>query len=386
MNEFKNVKYCSKCVMPETTEGASFDENGECMACQAQKIKKEVNWGKRKKELDKILAKAKEEAGNNYDCIVPISGGKDSIYQLHVICKEYGMKPLAVTFNHGGFTKTGLYNLHNCLKQFNIDHLQFTLNDDVIKKIQKRSIETIGDYCWHCHSMVASITLQAAVNYGINLIVWGESGAEYGHQGATYNNIVKFDKDYFTKLSSKFSPEEFCNEELTMRDLFPASLPTEEQCKYLIGIHLGNYIPWDAEKQVKFVKETYGWKEREVSGSYKKYKSIECSFEPIHEFLCYLKRGYARTTLQAAQEIREGKINKEQAQYLIDKYERIEPKHLNYFLERVGLTGIEFRNIIEKLKHEKIKGLNLPAGKEWRKVEEDGEPFIDRLIKEMKGE
>jgi N-acetyl sugar amidotransferase len=372
--------------MPETTEGANFNENGECMACQAQKIKYEVDWKAKRKELDKILTKAKEEAGNNYDCIVPISGGKDSIYQLHVICKEYGMKPLAVTFNHGGFTKTGFYNLQNCLKQFNIDHFQFSLNDEVIKKIQKRSIETIGDYCWHCHSMVASITLQTAVNYGINLIVWGESGAEYGHQGATYNNIVKFDKDYFTKLSSKFSSEEFCNEELTMRDLYPASLPSEEQCKNLVGIHLGNYMPWNAEGQVKFVKETYGWKEREVSGSYKKYKSIECSFEPIHEFLCYLKRGYARTTLQASQEIREGVLNKEQAMYLINKYERIEPKHLNYFLERVGLTGIEFRNIIEKLKHEKIKGINLPADKEWRKVEEDGEPCVDRFIKEMKGE
>lgn len=380
MDKFDGVKYCSKCVMPETTEGASFNEDGLCMGCQAQETKKEVYWPDKRKELDAILEEAKDCAGDNYDCIVPISGGKDSCYQLHVIVKEYGMKPLAVTFNHGGFTKTGLYNLYTCLDKFNVDHMQFTLNNDLIKRIQKRSIETIGDYCWHCHAMVNSYTLQTAVNYNIPLIIWGESGAEYGHQGATYNNVVKFDKDYFTKLSSKLSMEEFACEYISQRDLFPAQLPDDKDCENITGIFLGNYMPWDAEKQVEFIKKEYGWKTREVSGTYKDYKSIECSFEPMHEFTCYLKRGFARGSLQAAQEVREGKLTIEEAFKLINKYERIEPKHLDYFIKRTGLTATEFRNKIDKLKHGKIAGLNLPAAKEWREVEEDGKPYTERLL------
>lgn len=383
--EFKELNYCKKCVMPDTTEGANF-KDGECMGCQAQKTKVDVNWEAKKKELIKILEEAKKGAGDNYDCIVPISGGKDSVYQLHVICKEFNMKPLAVTFNHGGFTKTGQYNLWNALKKFNIDHLQFTLNDNTIKKIQKRSIETIGDYCWHCHSMVNSITIQTAVNYGINLVIWGESGAEYGHQGATYNNVVKFDEKYFEKVSSKLTSEEFAKGDLTMRDLYPSKLPPVEKCKNIIGIHLGNYIPWNTEEQVKLIKKEYDWKEREVSGSYKKYKSIECSFEPIHEFLCYLKRAYARTSLQASQDIRDGNITRNEAFELVEKYERIEPKHLEYFLERVGMTPVEFREAVDKLKHEKVEAINLHTYTEWRNVEEDGAPFADRFIADKKGE
>lgn len=386
MSELNGLKYCSKCVMTSTFEGQNFNEDGLCITCQAQEIKKKVNWDEKRKELEKILQNAKDNAGNNYDCIVPISGGKDSIYQLHVVCKEYNLKPLAVTFNHGGFTKTGLYNLWNCLDQFNIDHIQFTLNNDLIKKIQKRSIETIGDYCWHCHNMVSSFILKTAVMYKIPLIIYGESGSEYGHQGATYNNIVKFDKDYFTRLSAKLTPEEFCNDEISMRDLYPAQLPSEEECKNIIGIHLGNYIPWDAEKQVEFVKKEYNWKGREVSGSYKDYKSIECSFEPMHEFTCYQKRGFARSSIQANQDIRDGKVTREIAFDLLDKYERITPRHFGYLLKRCNCTYSEFMDFIEKLRPEELKGRILPSSIEWREVEEDGKPFIERFLKKMRGE
>jgi len=373
------MKYCSKCIMPETVEGQKFDKKGECITCQAQGTKKDVDWAKREKELERILKEAKENSGNNYDCIVPISGGKDSLYQLHVIKKHYGLKPLAVTFNHNWFTKTGFRNLLTCLEKLDIDHIMFTPNRKLVNNIAKRSVETIGDACWHCHAGVAAFTLKAAVMYGIKLIIWGESGAEYGHQGATYNNMVKFDKDYFTKLSAKLSTDEFSCDYISMKDLFPFELPTEEECKNINGIHLGNYIKWDTERQVNLVKRVYGWKGREIGGSYKDYKSAECCMAGIHDFLCYLKRGFGRSSIQSSQEIREGKLSRDEALELIKKYERIEPIQLNYFLEIAGLTPIEFREQIEKLRHEAIN-FPLTADKEWRDVKEERKPYFLELI------
>lgn len=377
------MKYCKTCIMPDTTEGASFDKAGNCKGCQAQNTKKNVDWQARKKDLDKILKKYKSK-NSNYDCIIPISGGKDSVYQLHVICKEYGLKPLCVTFNHGGFTKTGLYNLHNALDQFNVDHVQLTLNNDLVKRIQKRSIETLGDYCWHCHNLVSTFTLQVAVMYNIPLIIWGESGAEYGHQGADYNKIVKFDKDYFKNLSSKLTPEEFKCEYITDRDLHLCNNPDSDFLDSVVGIHLGNYIPWDTEGQVKLIKKLYNWKGREVGGSYKDYKSIECSFEPMHEHLCLLKRGYARTSLQVSQEIREGKKTRKEGFDLVNRYERIIPRTLGYYLQRAGINPKKLRQWILPLKHEKTLNQEISLGKEWRNTAEDGKPFYERLIEEMR--
>ena len=113
---FKNLRYCARCCMPETQEGVKFDELGICQACQSSEQKIHINWVDREKNLRDLLDVAKSKAGNNYDCIVPISGGKDSVYQLHVLVKVYGMKPLAVTFSHNWYSETGWYNLQNALQ------------------------------------------------------------------------------------------------------------------------------------------------------------------------------------------------------------------------------------------------------------------------------
>ena len=376
----EGLKYCTKCIMPETVEDTSFDENGLCRTCQSQNQKKKVGWKKRRKELKKILDDAKEKAGSNYDCIVPISGGKDSLYQLHVIVKEFGMKPLAVTFHHGWFGKTGWYNLENALEKMDIDHVMFTPARSLVNRIAKRSVETIGDACWHCHAGVAAFTIKMAVAYKIPLLIWGESTAEHGR--ATYDKPDKFDRDYFLRVSSKLTPEQFACEYLTLKDLFPFEVPSAEECDAinLNGIHLGDYIPWDTDKQVEFIKKEYAWKGREVGGAYKDYKSAECCMAGIHDFLCYLKRGFGRASIQASGDIRDYGMTREDAFELARKYEQIEPRQLHYFLEIAGLTPTEFRNQIEALKHEALKGVPLPADREWRKCEEEGKPFMQQLI------
>jgi N-acetyl sugar amidotransferase len=366
--------------MPETVEGQEFDDKGLCRTCQSQAQKKNVDWKAREKALRKILTEAKENAKGKYDCIVPISGGKDSLWQLHVIVKEYGMNPLAVTYDHGGFCKTGLKNLAIAINKMGIDHLMFKNSYGLIRRMQKRAIELMGDPCWHCHTGVTAITLQTAVEKNIPLIIWGESTAEHGR--ATYDNPDKFDRDYFLRVSGKFTLKQFACDYITEKELSCFDLPSVEDCKKLNGIHLGDYVPWDVEKQVKFLKETYGWTGREISGAYKDYKSAECSFAGYHDFPCYQKRGYGRASIQASDDIRAGTITREQGFEIAQKYEQIEPKDLHEFLAEIDMTPVEYRNAIEKLKHPAAKNINLPADKEWRKCEEDGKPFMQRLMEE----
>ena len=141
----------------------------------------------------------KNNAGDNYDCLVPISGGKDSAFQLHILTKVYGMKPLAVTFSHNWFTDVGNYNLWNILEKLNVDHLMFTPNRGLVNKIAKQSLYMIGDSCWHCRAGIGSFPLQAAIKFQIPLIIWGESFAEAGNKGSYMDNggePIPFDEEY----------------------------------------------------------------------------------------------------------------------------------------------------------------------------------------------
>jgi N-acetyl sugar amidotransferase len=366
--------------MNECVEGQEFDSEGLCKTCQSQAQKQKIDWPARREALGKIFADAKANAGNNYDCIVPISGGKDSTWQMHVLVKEYGMKPLAVTFSHNWFSKTGWYNLMNSLEKFNLDHVMFTPGRELVNRCARHSVETIGDACWHCHAGVAAFVLKMAVAYKIPLIVWGESTAEHGR--ATYDKPDKFDRDYFLRVSAKFTNEQFACEYLSLRDLFPFEVPSAEECEAigLNGIHLGDYIFWDTEKQVKFIKNKYGWKGTRIEGAYKDYKSAECSMAGIHDFLCYLKRGYCRASIQASEDIRAGWMTREEGFELAKKYERILPKSISYFL---GITGMTFGELIYKLEplaHEKMYENGGSFSEEWRDVPEAGKPFAQRLI------
>ena len=248
---FAHLQYCVRCCIPQTQEGVIFDELGVCQACQSAEQKIHIDWTQREKVLRGILDNAKAKAGNNYDCIIPISGGKDSTFQLHVLTQVYGMKPLAVTFSHNWFSETGWYNLQNSLEQFNVDHVMFTPNRRLVNKLAKHSLAGIGDSCWHCHAGVGAFPLQAAVRFNIPLLIWGESIAESSGRASYLNPVRKFDREYFTKVSAKLRPDQMVRDDVSLRDLEPFQVPSAEDCERVgvHGIHLGDYIFWDDERR-----------------------------------------------------------------------------------------------------------------------------------------
>ncbi len=383
--ENKGIKYCIRCCMPETQEGLSFDEMGICQACQSSEQKIHINWVEREKQLRKILEEAKSNAGNNYDCVLPISGGKDSTFQMHVLVKVYGMKPLAVTFSHNWYSETGWYNLQNALQQFNVDHIMFTPNRDLVNRLAKKALSGIGDACWHCHAGVGSFPLHIAVKFKIPLSVWGESIADSSGR-ATYNcPIHKFDREYFTKVSAKLKPNEMVCEYLSERDLYMFEVPSVEEIKKaeVFGIHMGDYLFWDDERQTEFVREHYGWKETQMEGTYKGYKSAECIMAGIHDFTCYLKRGYGRGTYHASMDVRNGLITREEGFNLANKHDTERPEALDYYLKITGMTEEEFYKLMKEKKVDKIKNMNLPITIKTHKNKELIKPFVEQIIEKI---
>ena len=174
----KGIRYCNRCCFPATMDDISFDKLGICKSCQSSEDKMSIDWKQREKKFRKLVNIAKKKSKSNYDCVLPISGGKDSFFQAHILVKKYGLKPLAVTFSHNWYTEVGVYNLHRCLEVFNLDHIQFTPARKLVNKLAKKSISAIGDSCWHCHSGVGAFPLQIATKFNIPLLVWGESVSE----------------------------------------------------------------------------------------------------------------------------------------------------------------------------------------------------------------
>ncbi len=379
---FSKLRYCARCCMPETQEGIKFDEMGICQACQSSEQKIHINWVEREIELKAILDNAKAKAGNNYDCIIPISGGKDSMFQLHVLVKIYGMKPLAVTFSHNWYSETGWYNLQNALQEFNVDHIMFTPNRDLVNRIAQRSLSGIGDACWHCHAGVGAFPLQAAVRFNIPLLIWGESIAETSGRASYKDPVHKFDRDYFTKVSAKLRPSEMVTDQLSERDLYPFNVPTVEEIEKVgvFGIHLGDFIFWDEERQTEFVSQHYGWKETEMEGAYKGYKSAECIMAGVHDFTCYLKRGYGRSTFQASLDVRNGLLTREEGIALASKIDSERPGALDYYLKITKMSEPQFYDIMKQLKHLKLIDTEVPVIDRTRPNKEITVPFFEQLI------
>lgn len=359
---FPHLRYCARCCLPETCEGIQFDELGICLACRSQEQKMRMDWAVREKKLRALLEKAKAESGNNYDCVVPISGGKDSCYQLHILVKVYGLTPLAVTFSHNWFTEVGKFNLSNILEKLDVDHMMYTPNRGLVNKLARQSLPLIGDACWHCHAGVYSYPFHVATKFRIPLIIYGESYAEASAR-TTYLDEAETEKDmvdYAWKNTSAGNGDKMLSDDVTRKDLtlfYPPS-PDEMREAGIYGIHLGDYLYWDNERTTEFLIKEYGWKEDKVEGSYKHYKSVECKMAGVHDYAKFVKRGFGRATDFASQDVRAGIMTREEAFDLAAKVDAERPNEgLDYYLSITGYTEEEFHQTLINMRKDNAKSL-----------------------------
>lgn len=358
------LQYCVRCCMPETAEGIKFDDRGVCNACNSSEEKMHINWEEREKKLKEKLERHKEKYKDRaYDCIVPISGGKDSFFQTHILTKVYGMRPLAVTFSHNWFTEVGKRNLENLLETFDVDHLMYTPRRGLVNRLARRSIEKIGDSCWHCHAGIGAFVVKIAIKFDIPLIIWGESTAEEGCRLSYYESTKKdiFDENYFTWISARQDVDGMADGEfIKSRELDMFRSPSGEEYRQagIEGFHLGDYMFWDEERHTEFIIREYGWLEDDVEGAYKRYKSVECAMPGLHDWTKFIKRGYGRATDQSTKDVRAGLLTREEGFKIIRDIDPKRPEILDYFLKQTGMTEEQLMNEVKALR--KGKALDLP--------------------------
>ena len=346
------MRYCTRCVLPESHESIQFDSEGVCNICRQAEIKhEEINWTERRKMLDDIVAKYTNKG--EYDCIVPFSGGKDSTFQLWYIVRELGLKPLVVRYNHWGYRPLVEENNIRTFKMLGVDVLEFKSNWNVVKKIMLASLRETGDFCWHCHTGVYAHTMQIAVKYNIPLVFWGESSAEY-RAYHTAEELEEFDRQAFDQMVNLGIDAdrmyELLGGSVSRRDLMAFEFPSDEEMRKLDAraIYLGNYIKWHTKNQVELIKKELGWKGQDVEGipEIYDYEKIECRWQGIRDYCKYIKRGHGRTNHLACIDIRNGELDRETGLNLSLEYDGKRPASLDQFLNVIGITENEFEQIL----------------------------------------
>ena len=347
------MKKCTKCLLPETHESITFDEKGVCSICRQVEYKKDkIDWEAKKAELKELIESYRGKY--DYDCIVPFSGGKDSVWTLYYLMKEFKIKPLVVRFDHGFLRPNLNENTIKVLRNLGADFHTFTPNWKVVQKLMLQSFLEKGDFCWHCHTGIFSYPMHVALRYNVPLILWGEPSSEYTSY-YSYEEEEEVDEKRFNRyVNLGINAVDMAvrlGGTLDERDFKPYSYPPLKDLRKLQykSVCLGSYIPWDVKTQSKIIQDELGWQGdlvENVPGQYN-YEKIECYMQGVRDYIKYIKRGYTRPTHLASIDVRNDRMTREEGVEMVNQFEGKEPPSLEIFLELVGLTKEEFYTICE---------------------------------------
>jgi N-acetyl sugar amidotransferase len=352
------MKYCTKCVMPDTRPKISFDKYGVCGACRASEYKKAIDWTAREKQLKEIFDRYRYTS--KWDCIVPVSGGKDSIYQVHVVKKIYNMNPLCVTFRTEARTQLGEQNLQ-ALRDIGVDHLDFSPNAEAFSKLRLKTLREVGDCSLPDHLAIWGLIPNIALKYKIPLIIWGENpDLEYGAPEDQWE-VAKFNRAWMATqpiLKGK-TVQDWADTDILLMDLQSFIYPTEEQLDELgyMPLFLGHYLPWDCDQNYKIAK-FYGLAvppKKHQLGLYE-YADIDCMYIVIHHYFKFLKFGVNRFTDHTCNEIRKGRLPRAKAIKMVANNDGMLPpkEYIEHFCKRTKITVKEFWEIAEKWRNQEI--------------------------------
>ncbi|MCX5876793.1 MAG: N-acetyl sugar amidotransferase [Deltaproteobacteria bacterium] len=373
----QEVRWCSKCVYPGISAAPmEFDEQGICSGCRMAEVKQhipETEWTRRWEVLKEMAERYRCRDGSRYDCVIAVSGGKDSYFQTHIIKNELKLNPLLVTYNGNNWTEVGWRNMLHMKEAFDVDHLLVSPSVNVLKKLNRLGFIVMGDMNWHAHIGIMTTPMRVGVQYGVPLVFYGEHG---------YLDLCgQFSMDDFPEVAYRNRLEHYGRgyewtyfvgrEGLTEQDFMPWKYPTDQQIfdLGLRGIFLGNYVRWEANEHIKLVVDRYGF---EVSNepfdrTYRTMSNLDDMHENgAHDYLKYIKFGYGRCTDHACKDIRAGLLSRDQAIELVNRYDPVKPKDLQRWLQYVGMTEDEFDRIADTFRDPRV--WTMENGR-WRRQE-----------------
>jgi N-acetyl sugar amidotransferase len=388
------MEYCKRCVYPSNARpGIIIDEDGVCSGCRLIEVRPTVNWDERKEMLIELLEgykSAQRAKENPYDCIIPVSGGKDSTYQTWLMRTQFGMNPLLVSYNHTFNTALGLRNLANLIEKMDCNLVRYTTAPGAAVRLAKYMLEKVGDVTWHYHAGIQTFPIVASVQYDVPLIVWGEEGYSELVGMHNHDDFVEFTKKKRQEHSMRgFEPEDLLDEPdcpVSQYDLAPFFYPSDEDLERVNsrGIYLSNYVPWNGRAQTEFIIDELDF---ETSQSRQRTFNIYDKLDDVHanglhDYLKYLKFGYGRATDDAATEIRHGRMSREQGIELVMKHDPVRPNDLDIFLRASGMTEQQLMDLVEPMRDPAIWGKN-PDG-DWQVKDCVGNHVNDQGVNEVR--
>ena len=355
------MRYCKRCLYSENHAlNIVFDKNGLCSGCVIHEEKDSIDWKSREKILKNIFKEYKNKSHDNYDCIVPVSGARDSYFIVHLVKNIYKMNPLLVTYNKHYNTDVGVRNLANLRIKFDCDIMTLTVDPEIVKKITRSTLRKFGSIYWHCISGQTVFPVQTAVKFKIPLIVWG------AHQGLDQVGMFShLDQVEMTRKYRKehdlmgFEAEDLVDDfdEIEINDVKQFIYPDDKEIEMVgvRGIYLNNFIRWDSRDQHEEMINKYGFETLKQNRTFDYYNDVDCyNYSDVHDYIKFLKHGYGKVVDHAVREIRLRKMTREEGIKLVEKYINKKPKNLKLFLDWLGIKESSFNYIINQHRNEKF--------------------------------
>ena len=368
----KKITWCKNCLNMSTRPRITFDERGWCNACQWMEEKKTLDWSTRQKELENLITKYKSTKGN-FDCIVPVSGGKDGSYVAFQLKHKYGMNPLCVTVRPALSLEIGDKNLLNFIYS-GYDHVHITPNPKVLNRLNKYGFIEKGFPYYGWLIAIHTAVIKTAVNFNIPLLFYGEDGEiEYGGSTESKNNPlygIEYMKNiYLEGGHGKVFDRIKEDGDISDADLAFFNFPSMNEISdnELSFTHWSYFEPWDSYRNYIVAKEQCGLIEKGEGniGTFTNFSQNDQALYALHAYLMYLKFGFGRATQDAGIEIRRGAMTRDQALNLVKMYDNSYPAHLiSTYLEYYKMTKEEFDHVLDRYANkelfEKTDGIWLP--------------------------
>lgn len=362
------MKFCKKCIMPDTRPGITFDKNGICIACQNNERKKNVNWETRFDELKKLCDKYRRKDSTEYDCIIAVSGGKDSHYQVHVMKELMNMNPLLVTVEDVfTMTKAGQHNIKNISEAFGCNLISFKPDRKAAKIICRHMFEKYGRPLWYVDRLLYTVPLYFASSFKIPLVVYGEN-VSYEYGGVDDKETYSARRQVFNGVAPDIDLQELTDAGVAAEELAYLKAPSENMLNSLDPIYLSYFVEWNAVKNFEFAKSR-GFKslehEWERTNHIENFNQIDSFGYLLNAWMKFPKYGHAYATDYAARWVRYGLLTREEAVKLAEERDHaLDCKIVEDFCSFTGMTITEFYIALEKLYNKSLFEKNSMG--QWR--------------------
>ncbi len=374
-----DVRWCTRCVYPSIAVNTMLDDEGVCGACRlSEEFDRHAQpsfWEDRRRAFEQLVEDTRRrtrETGADWDCIIPVSGGKDSWWQAHLMRKEYGLKPLLVTYHGNNYLPEGQVNLDRMRDALGVDHMVFGPSVDTLRALNLAAFRRMGDMNWHGHAGIKIVPVRLAVQLNVPLVVWGEitwtiSGMFAPDDMVEYNRRTVFEHDLRGYTGEDFEGRDG----IAPGELSWLRFPSDEAIDRVgvRGIYIGNYFPWKPNEHAMLMHETYGFEfaRQPFERTYRTMSNLDDMHENgLHDWLKFVKFGYGRASDHASKDVRDGVMSREEAVEMVRRYDAVKPRRdLDRWLEYVGIDEAEFDRTADGFRDPRVWWID--GGRWWKR-------------------